>query len=179
MNTAFAPQRLNAPRSRIFVVIFLSAMGALHSCQRPPFSDKINGEWTGSTSDKHHSITLSVKNGRIDELRLGLDFEPEKTGAMALMKCGYSVTLQPNSPVSNRTFTVDGNARGMIFGLAGQKTEQGTTAINLRGTFTAEDAAEGELTVTLDSVADCGRFNGSHVFHWTARREGISRDRLQ
>lgn len=163
----------------MFVVVLLPLLAALNSCQRPPFSDKINGKWTGSTIDKHHGIRFSVKEGKIDEASFSLNFEPEKTGAMALLKCGYSVSFRPGSPVSGREFSVEGEARGMRFGLAGQKSDQGTTAVKLRGTFTADDAGEGELTVTLDNVPDCARFNGTHLFHWSVSRDGSPRQNIK
>jgi hypothetical protein len=165
-------------RLRLFFIVILLSIVGLSSCQQRPFSDKIDGSWTGSTVDKNHGVRFTVKQGKIDEVTFTLDFEPEKTGAMALMKCGYSVSFGPNSWVSGRDFSVDGTARGMRFGMAGQKSEQGTTTVDLRGTFTADDAVEGEFTLSLDQVPDCGRFNGKHVFQWNARRDGSPRNSI-
>ncbi len=105
----------------------------------------------------------------INQTSLSVDFEPEKTGALALMKCSFTVTFSPDSPISGRDFTVEGNAKGTMFGLAG-KSEAGATTVELRGTFTTEDAATGELTLTLDKVPDCMRFNRKHEFQWSASR---------
>ena len=156
---------------RIRFLAFLFLLVVTTSCQRRPFSDKIDGEWSGSTSEKQHSISFSVKSGRINQTSLSVDFEPEKTGALALAKCSFRVTFSPDSLISGRDFSVEGKAKGTIFGLAGPKSEAGTTEIGLRGSFTTEDAAGGELTLTLDKVPDCARFNGKHVFQWTARRD--------
>ena len=169
MNSCLSSPRTIARRNQTRFIAFLFLLAMFGSCQRRPFSDKIDGEWSGSTSDKQHAIRFTVKNGRIDQTTVFVDFEPEKTGALALFKCSFRVAFSPDSSISDRDFTVEGNAKGTIFGLAG-KSEAGATTVELRGTFTTEDAATGELTLTLDKVPDCIRFNRKHEFQWTALR---------
>lgn len=170
MNSCLSSPLTIARRNQTRFIAFLFLLAMFGSCQRRPFSDKIEGEWSGSTADKQHAIRFTVKNGRIDQTTVFVDFEPEKTGALALFKCSFRVVFSPDSSISDRDFTVEGNAKGMLLGLAGQKSEDATAMVKLRGTFTTEDAATGEITLTLDKVPDCIRFNRKHVLQWTASR---------
>jgi hypothetical protein len=73
-------------RTRLASAALASVLWLLTSCHRPPFTEKINGDWSGATSDKKHALRFAVKSGKIQEIHLSVGFAPPH----AVMGCNFN-----------------------------------------------------------------------------------------